>query len=51
VQAFWSQMQVLLVLSSTLPWLVAIAWYWRRLPRDGALPLSMAAQHRRRYPR
>jgi hypothetical protein len=30
------------------PWIVAIAWYWRRRVRDGSIPPSMADQARRR---
>jgi hypothetical protein len=30
------------------PWLLAIAWYWRRRPRDGAIPASMAERSLRR---
>jgi hypothetical protein len=30
------------------PWIVAIAFAWRHRPRDGAIPLSMGEQARRR---
>jgi hypothetical protein len=26
------------------PWLLAIVWYWRRRPSDGAVPASMGQQ-------
>jgi hypothetical protein len=41
---------MLVVLLMTAPWVAGIAWYWRRLPRDGALPMSMADHARRRFP-
>jgi hypothetical protein len=30
------------------PWIIAIAWYWRRRVRDGAIPPSMADYARER---
>jgi hypothetical protein len=31
-----------------MPWIVGIAWFWRHLPRDGAIPPSMADRARQR---
>lgn len=28
------------------PWIVAIAWVWRRVPDDGWMPASMGSQVR-----
>jgi len=41
---------VLLLIVGTVsaPWLVAIWWAWRHRPRDGAVPLSLGEQVRRR---
>lgn len=30
------------------PWIAGIVYYWRRRPRDGAMPLSLADEARRR---
>jgi hypothetical protein len=30
------------------PWMVAIVYYWRRRPRDGAIPMSTADRARQR---
>jgi hypothetical protein len=31
-----------------LPWIVAIAWFWKRTPRRGEEPPSLAEMTRRR---
>ena len=30
------------------PWIAGITYYWRRRPRDGSLPMSMADMARKR---
>jgi hypothetical protein len=30
------------------PWVVAIAWVWTRLPKDGSIPLSAGERARKR---
>jgi hypothetical protein len=41
-------MALLILLAAGAPWIVGIAYYWQRRPRDGAVPLSMADRARRR---
>jgi hypothetical protein len=31
------------------PWVAAIVWLWRRRPRDGFIPASMADHARQRF--
>jgi hypothetical protein len=38
----------LLVLFVVTPWLAAIVYYWRRRPRDGFVPPSLADLNRSR---
>jgi hypothetical protein len=38
----------LIVLAAGAPWIVGIVWAWRRLPRDGAVPLSLGERARQR---
>jgi hypothetical protein len=42
----WSDWPLALVVLA--PWIAGIVWFWRRRPRDGAIPLSMAEHARRR---
>lgn len=39
---------LLIALAAAFPWVVGIVYYWRRRPRDGAIPPSMADEARRR---
>jgi hypothetical protein len=41
-------MALLILLAAGAPWIVGIVYYWRRMPRDGAVPLSMGDRARRR---
>ena len=39
---------VLIALAAGAPWLAGIAYYWRRLPRDGTVPPSFGELLRQR---
>jgi hypothetical protein len=38
----------LILLAAGAPWIVGIAYYWRRLPRGGAVPQSFGEMLRQR---
>jgi hypothetical protein len=42
----WSAL--LIAVAAGSPWLVAIAYYWRRRPRDGFVPPSAGEMARKR---
>jgi hypothetical protein len=49
-QAAWTGLLVIPIVGA--PWIVAIVWYWRRIPRDDYVPPSMSELARQRlWPR